>query len=46
MKYLCLVHLEGDAIGELNEAESEDLDRRSIDLIETEDRLGEDGGSR
>ena len=31
MKYLCLVHIDGEAIGKLNEAEGKDLDRRSIE---------------
>jgi hypothetical protein len=40
MKYLCLVHIDGEAIGKLNEAEGKDLDRRSIEYDKGLERRG------
>lgn len=40
MKYLCLVHIDGKAIGVLSEAEGRDLTRRSIAYDEELERRG------
>lgn len=40
MKYLCLVHIDGEAIGKLNEAEDKDLTRRSIQYDADLERRG------
>ncbi len=40
MKYLCLVHIDGEAIGKLDEAGGKDLDRRSVDYDMELERRG------
>lgn len=40
MRYLCLVHLNGEALGALDEAEDKDLTRRSIEYDADLERRG------
>ncbi len=40
MRYLCLVHIDGEAIGALNEAEDKELTRRSIEYDNDLERRG------
>jgi hypothetical protein len=40
MRYLCLVHLDGKALGALDEAQGKDLTRRSIEYDRQLDRRG------
>jgi hypothetical protein len=40
MRYLCLVHIDGEAIGVLNDTEGQELTRRSMAYDEDLDRRG------
>jgi hypothetical protein len=40
MRYLCLVHLDGEALGALDEAAGKDLTRRSIEYDKDLERRG------